>query len=279
MSISVCAHVVNQLLAQFPDKPFIMDSRDVTLNARAFAAFMGLLQPQENKYLNDYFTLDAIRERMEAAKAKAAAALEGAQAPVPATVPAAAGAPSEKQEEKKAEPKREEPKASERAVPVKAEEKPPSEGKTQTAEFKAAPAPAPVLPAALLALAPASPSLTPSPTPAASRAPPLKTKEEMVPLASFVGEGGPSGIASSGLSLDTKRPVGEGLVLPRGRTVGVSSIPRGVTSAQLSTLLAKFGPVRFVFRGLGDSNCLRLSRLHTLSLAQRPRTLRRFKLR
>lgn len=227
-----------------------MDSRDVALNARAFAAFVGLLQPQENKYLNDYFTQDAICERMEAAKAKAAAVLEGLQVAGPGTVavPAAAGAPSEKQEEK-AETKSEETKPAESAVLAKTEEKALSESKRQTAEAKAAPAAAaPVLPAALLALAPSStPSVTPSPTPAAtpaaSRAPPLKTKEEMVPLASFVSEDGPSGIASSGLSLDTKRPVGEGLVLPRGRTVGVSAIPRGVTSAHLSTLLAKFGPV------------------------------------
>lgn len=39
-------------------------------------------------------------------------------------------------------------------------------------------------------------------------------------------------------------PLGEGLVLPRGRTVAVSNIPRGATSAQLSALLVKYGPVR-----------------------------------
>lgn len=231
-----------QLMAQFPDKPFLMDSREVALNGRAFAAFLALLQPQENKYLVDYFTQDAIRERLDAAKAKAAAALAAAQPPAPVAA-APEGAAAAGDEKKVAEPVKTDAAPTTAAVAAPAAAAAKSEAKEADKPVK--------LPASLLVLAPASPqALSPAVAAAVTKAPPLKTKEEMVPLAAFVSDDGPTGLAAAGLSLEanssrrTPAAAGEGLVLPRARTVAVSNIPRGATSAQLTAQLTKFGAVR-----------------------------------
>lgn len=139
---------MQQLLAQFPDKPFIMNSRDVTLNGRAFAAFVGLLQPQESKYLNDYFTEEAIKERMEAAKAKAAALLAPPASPA-ATLAAGAEVKEAEKQEKKQEVK--------------------SDDKASEVVAQPPPAAAVPLPSVLLALAPKSPAPTPMSGPSGTR--------------------------------------------------------------------------------------------------------------